>query len=416
MRAPRLFTCFAVLALLGAGCENGGTAGPPDGGPIGDGGDNPNVPGPLELTEGDPLPAPTELLGTGQGLPNEVLDASFDLGGNLWVAHRDRLYVRRAGTGAFESFGEADGLKGDPILSVSGSSAGTAFVGYRGEYHDLNDPEWMRATGGAARVQLDGADIRHTHYRLESGPGVYPQYPDGRAMLRACFRTYATKTGRYVGEAWFGCNHGVGMVSNAYGVIEHQHPNICPWDPATQTCSVRVGDVPAIGFGPGDRMWFGGTYGVMAMDYDDGGAGNFWGPEPVRNEILWNNPISPNAQGSVDVSGIAVASDGTAWVASLHSGLVHRLADGTVEVYQESNGLPSNRIQDVAIDSEGGLWMATVNSGVVRLDLQTGVWRRASGLPSGLSRRVVAEPTPDGPAVVVTVRGGVAVYRAPFNP
>lgn len=374
-------------------------------------GDRNPIPAKLTLKEGPPLDPPTELLGSGQGLPNEVLDAGFDKSGNLWAASTSRIFVRRHGLGAFESFGSADGLKGEDVLSIGGGLADTAWVGYRGEGDSDEDPEWMRMSGGVSRVILDGADIKVRHYNLIAPPGLYSSYPDGRHKLRTCIRTYPTKNGPYAGDAWFGCNHGVGQVTANDRVWEHHHPIFCEWDPVRKDCTIRAGDVGAVARTSNGDMWFGGAYGVMKLSYDDGARGNFWGAEPVRNTSLWEAPLSPNRHGSEDVVGLGVASDGTVWAASSHSGLARRHDNGDVEIYQESNGLPANRLEDLAIDGDDGLWLATRDGGVVRIDLRTGEWRRAPGMPSSLGRRVVFERTDVGDFVVAVVRGGIAVWK-----
>lgn len=369
----------------------------------------------LTLLEGGPLPAPDEVLSTGQGLGNRVRDASHDAAGNLWAVDGSRVYLRRAGMGAFESFGEADGLTGQELLAVGGSVAGTAWVGYRGQGDDAEgEPIQWRGTGGVGRVELSGADVRVSNMLLVSPPGRFGAYPDGRYKLRTCIRAYGVKTGAYAGDAWFGCNHGIGLVGTAYGVEEHHHPILCLWDPATRRCTEKSGWVGAVAFTPDGDVWMGGSYGVMLLDYDHGsGAGHFWGDEPVHNESLFQSPLEPNGYGSQDIVALAVAPDESLWAASKHSGLVHRRADGSVEIYQASDGLPSNRLADIAIDSAGGLWVAMSDAGVIRLDLETGEWRRASGLPSKATVRLVAEKLDVGEKITATVGGAIAVWDGP---
>lgn len=416
MRQRRRLLLLAALAGAGLiGCGGGGGGGSSDAGVTLDGGadagtGDAGVP-PLTLRSGPSLPAPTEVLGASRGIPSDVVDASFDAAGNLWAVSSSRLLVRRHGFGAFESFDVGDGLKGEEILSVSGGLAGVAWVGYRGEGDDVNDPEWMRLSGGTSRVVLSGADITVRHFNLVAPPGLYPQYPDGRSKTRTCYRAYATKSGRYAGDAWFGCNHGAGMVNARELVWEHHHPAFCDWDPVAQHCTLRTGDVPAVAHTANGDVWFGGTYGVMKLEYDDGARGNFWGPEPVRNTRLWASPLAPNRFGSEDISGLAVARDGSLWAASRHSGLARRHDDGSVEIYQEAEGLPSNRLEDLAVDGDDGLWLATREGGIARIDLSSGEVSRAAGLPSQLARRVVFERTAAGDFVVAVVRGAVVVWR-----
>jgi len=408
-----------VIALLAAACgadtpgRTGGAGGPPP----------PDPPAPLvapppviaaTFHEGAPLPPPDETIGASSGLSPDVRDAGLDADGNLWAVSASSLFLRRAGTTTFERFGSANGLKSFEILSVAGGAGGTAFVGYQGVGGQEDDPEWMRHTGGASKVVLAGSGIDVTQYELSSRPGLYRQYPDGRYMLRTCDRAYARKDGTHAGEAWFGCNHGVAAVVDEF-VWEHHHATFCLWNPATQDCTLKAGDQPAVAIGPDGAVWFGGTYGVGRLDYDHGAKqGDFWGPEPVRNQKLWTSPILPNAWGSVDVSGLAAAAEGV-WAASRHSGLAHRASDGTVEIRQRAQGLPSNDLEDLALDPDGGLWLATARDGVFRLDPGTGEWRRAAGLASGLTQRVIVERTAAGAALLAVVRGQLALWRLPLR-
>jgi hypothetical protein len=400
-----------LAACAGGGAPDAGLAPPADAGTT-DGGPSdagaPSLAG-LVLFPGPDLDPAAHLFDTRHGLGSEVLDASRDAAGNLWAVTSSRLHVLRAGQGAFESFGTDAGLKGDPLLSVSGGTGGVAWLGYLGEGDDTDDPPWMRESGGVQQVELDGAELRSTRYVLGSRPGAFAAYPGGRYKLRSCWRVYGVKSGPQAGEAWFGCNHGVAMFG-PLGIEEHHHPGSCVATGAP-TCSLRTGDVPAVAFTADGDRWFGGTYGVMKLDYDQGGGRlQFWGAEPVRNEKLFDAPLAPNRFGSVDISGLALARDDSLWAGSRHSGLARRRSDGSVTVLQQKDGLPSNRIEDLAMDAEDGLWLAFADQGLWRLDVNTGELRRAPGLPSSLARRVVFEETALGPAVVAVVRGGVAVF------
>lgn len=401
----------ALLAACGTGNGALDAGRPADAGS--DGGDRADAgAGPLALHRGPDLSRAPEVLGPAQGLSHDVSDASHDQAGNLWAVDAAHVFVRRAGLGAVEKFGRGSGLKDDELLGISGGMAGVAWIGYRGQGDANEDPEWMRHTGGAGRVALDGADLDVQNIELSSPPGRYRKYPDGRYKLRTCYRAYGVKDGRHAGDAWFGCNHGVALVTGPTRyVVEHHHPAYCQWNAAIQDCTLHAGDVPAVAFTADGDAWFGGTYGVMLLDYDQGSKPpDFWGAEPVHNQPLWDRPLSPNTFGSEDIVGLAVAADGSLWAASATSGLAHRRADGKVEVFEQAQGLPSNALLDVAADQHGGLWLATAAAGVFRLDLATGELRKAGGLPSDQATRVVSEPTALGRKITVTVRGGVAIY------
>jgi hypothetical protein len=370
--------------------------------------------------QGAALPAPDQVIPPGNGLPASFIDAQHDAAGNLWAVSRSNLFYRAAGATQWTSFDASQGLSDQPMLSVGGGAAGTAWVGYDGlGFGDATDPPSWRYTGGADKVVLTATGIEVTHYALVSPPGTYPQYPDGRFKLRHTYRVYPTKTGPFAGDAWFGCNHGGAQVNAAGEVLEHQHPLDCIWDPVANDClTTHEGNVPAIGFYANGDVLFGGSYGIMSLDYNDGVVGgDFWGKQPIHNMTLFANPIDPDAYGSEDIVGIGAASDGTVWAAAEHSGLAHLQADGkTVDIFQEADGLPSNDIADMAIDSHDTMWMATPAHGLYRLDLHTGVWQEATGLPSSATQRIMFETT-DGPAYITLVTAsGIVIYVIPTTP
>jgi hypothetical protein len=368
------------------------------------------------LTDSGMLPAPDEVVTPGNGLPSSFIDAQHDAAGNLWAVTPSHLMLRRAGFIAWESFGPGDGLSGQTILSVGGGVEGTAWVGYKGigDGDETDPPEW-RYTGGADKVELTSTGIKTSHYEFIAPPGTYSQYPEGRYKLRRTLRAYPTKTGQFAGDAWFGANHGVAEVNAAGQVIEHHHPLLCVWDPALNDCSTtHEGDVPAVGFYANGNLLFGGSYGIGSLDYVDGKAGgDFWGPEPIHNQTLFAHPLEPNENGSEDIVGVASTSDGSVWAVSHHSGLAHLHKDGKIDVFQEAQGLPSNHIEDMAVDSTDHLWLATTGKGLFRIDLHTGRFQQATGLPSALSRRVVFEAIKTGGRITAIVNEGIAIYAVP---
>lgn len=399
--------------------DDGGTA--PDAGPADagqpDAGDMTALGTFTSLTESAPLPPPDELITPGNGLSDSFVDAQHDAAGNLWAVTGSHLFLRRAGYIAWESFNSGDGLSGQQILSVGGGVAGTAWVGFKGigDGDETDPPEW-RYTGGAEKVVLTSSGLDVTHYEFIAPPGTYSQYPDGRYKLRRTLRVYPTKVGPFAGDAWFGANHGMAQVNAAGEAIEHHHPLLCVWDDALGDCSTtHEGDVPAVGFYANGNILFGGTYGIGSLVYANGSKnGDFWGAEPIHNQNVFVHPLSPNANGSEDIVGVAASSDGSVWAVSHHSGLAHLHLDGkTIDVFQEAQGLPSNRIEDMAIDSADNLWLATTEKGLFKIDLHTGAFRQASGLPSALTRRVVFETLTSGRRITAIVNRGIAVYQVP---
>jgi sugar lactone lactonase YvrE len=394
MRATRPVVISVVSCAIACGSTPVGTS------------PQPFTPPSFALKEGAPLTLDWSGPTATQGISTTVLDADIDAGGNLWAVDKAHLYLLRTGAGAVEAFDGNDGLRPDALRSVAGGLAGTAWVGHLGEGDANEDPEWMRRTGGVSKVLLRGAELAVTSYELSSPPGFYAKYPDGRYKLRTVHRAYATRSGPRAGDVWFGCNHGVALVpAQGTPVLEHHHPGYCEPDPATNGCTLRTGDVPAVAFTSTGDVWFGGTYGVGLLAYATS-PGAFWGDEPVRNLALWSKPMAPNSHGSVDVVGLAVESDGTLWAASAHSGLARRSSDGTVDLFDAGGGLPSNKLTDVALDSSGHLWLGTRDQGLVRLETASGEWRRVEPFSAGRIDRVKGVTRDGGEATVLVVANG----------
>lgn len=384
--------------------------GAPDAGDPPDAGDTPDAGTiPAQWHAGAPLP-PGQTIA---GLPLDVTDATLDEGGHLWAVNGSRVFFVENAVGPVHTIGPADGLSSDATLSIAGAGAGEAWVGHQGLGDADDDPEWMRHTGGVTRITMTNGVPAFERFELSSPPGMYPQYPNGRYKLRTCLRAYVTHSGARAGDAWFGCNHGVGLVAREGMVLEHHHPAYCEWHPETQSCTLRTGDVPAIAFTSDGDVWFGGTYGVGLLDYESGGQANFWGLEPVRNTLLFTAPLQSNVFGSEDIVGLGVTRDGHLWAASAHSGLAMRAPDGTVREWRVADGLVANDLVDLTVDDQDGVWLATARDGLVRFDPSTFEVRRAEGLASSFAQRVVFAPGPAGKGAIVAVVQGAVVLWSP---
>jgi hypothetical protein len=202
--------------------------------------------------------------GAEMGGPNQVLGASYDEGGNLWVAGGEQgLFLLRAGATRFQQLTMADGLRpygympdgtvppGDKylnVISVSGAWAGTVFVGYRGKpppagavdcesnWDGPNPDPSIYKSGDADKVTLNsnGNGISVIHYDISSGPGLVRVEMRGREKLCHILRIRYDKANSRV---WFGGNHGFAM-----GDANYQGTGSCQWEssinpptPTTQT-------------------------------------------------------------------------------------------------------------------------------------------------------------------------------------
>ncbi len=104
----------------------------------------------------------------------------------------------------------------------------------------------------------------------------------------------------------------------------------------------------------------------------------------------------------------AQASDGVVWAAT-ENGLV-RWQNGVTKVYQQADGLPTNRLRALAFDRDGKLWIATTGGGLVSFAAgRFEVLNPANGFPHLEVRSVLADP--EGGVWAATAGGGLAHVR-----
>jgi hypothetical protein len=314
---------------------------------------------------------------------SEVMGASADEGGNIWVAGGTAgVFVLRNGATTFQQFTLADGLHpygympdGSPAdtnpyleaISISGGPAGTAFVGYMGKpvpkgvvdcegnWDGPNPDPAIYKSGDADKLTLTGSDINVVHYDIFSGPNVIRPEPRGREKLCNVVRIAYQHGTNYV---WFGANHGFakGLANFAgsptcdgqyacAGVWEHVHPAINAYssdDPTNFTEVFLTGDYYGIDFDPLTKdPWFGGSdrttrfrFFTSGEDYFVAGDKTQLSQYAANRMDIWpdqvTEPAVPRPSQRVDdaVSGIAAMPDGSAWIGSFAHGLRHIDADG----------------------------------------------------------------------------------------
>ena len=114
--------------------------------------------------------------------------------------------------------------------------------------------------------------------------------------------------------------------------------------------------------------------------------------------------IPPEVTGSRRVWAFAQARDGAVWAAT-ENGLV-RWHQGVTTRYQETDGLPTNRLRTLAFDRSGTLWIGTTGGGLVSMaGGKFQVHGTASGFPHLQVRSVLADPA--GGVWVATAGGGL---------
>ncbi len=105
------------------------------------------------------------------------------------------------------------------------------------------------------------------------------------------------------------------------------------------------------------------------------------------------------------VYAFAQAPDGSVWSAT-ENGLVH-WDKGTTRLYQQGDGLPTNRLRSLAFDRAGVLWIASSGGGLVSFSAgRFQVMNPANGFPHLQVRFVLADP--DGSVWAATAGGGLA--------
>ena len=115
--------------------------------------------------------------------------------------------------------------------------------------------------------------------------------------------------------------------------------------------------------------------------------------------------ITPEVTASRRVWAFAQAADGAVWAAT-ENGLV-RWDKGVTKLYQQADGLPTNRLRSLAFDREGILWIGTSGGGLVSFSAgQFKTLNPANGFPHLEVRFVLADPK--GGVWAATAGGGLA--------
>lgn len=341
------------------------------------------------------------------GLRGPVWSVSADRGGNLWAANGEALLLLRPGAEAWEAFTEEDGLLPYPVLSVAGGGDLEVWVGYEGLFPDDNpfdDPEAISKSGDVDRIRVLDEGLDRFHYDLSSPPSEL--YPEGRDILRSCYRIVPVLEGPFEGDVWFGCNHGAAMWSEAHGqVFEHVHPAINVGD------SLFTGDFRGIAITPEGNVWVGAAARTGLIRYADEG-GNFWAPI-VPELDLWPEEVALDPEGHDWVMALAADEAGGLWAGSFGNGLAYRAADGSFLYLSTADGLVDNRMRDLALDPDGSLWVAN-EGGLVRLFGGTvgQVFDATDGVP-GTVLSVFVDDWSEPRRVIVGTTEGVVVYDGP---
>jgi len=277
-----------------------------------------------------------EILTQANGLPSVDPDWVFeDRERNLWVGWADAgLSMIR--DGKFLMFGKVEGLDSDVISSLEQAPNGDIWVGTADA--GLNR---LTATGtGATRGVTTVSPTRQISGLGQHGITAILQQRDG---------TFWAASGR-------------GEVTRIVNGRETTFRS------------------------PGNR-----TLGVAQMVEDD--RGEVWFG---FNEV---NGLARLRQGKFEfvslpgtVKALAIAPDGSLWIASYLAGLIH-YKDRVLRIYTQKDGLSNLFLTSVHVDADGTVWAGTFRGGLNRL--KDGVFTRYS-TEQGLSDSTVGAMVDDG--------------------
>jgi hypothetical protein len=384
-----------------------------------------------------------------QGLSSAVRDVSADEAGNVYVAAGDAVFAKRRGDDDFLRFDAANaGLTRNchdeadiknpspagapelcPIISVAGTTAGRAVIGFQGVGTDSDaDARWALYSGGADVVTFDGTALkRERHVLVASPPGVMCEtqflydaqgnitgckdpwlgdtWTSGRLKMRQIHRlvanhdasrslshgdvllggthgTIAILVAHPAERGWIDTTHGDPAWADALYVFEHEHP-ACTW-PADGRFLTGTGH--ALAFDPTTNVpWYANEFktaslpGYAQSRHPDAHA--WWGPqEPPSPHIAWwqpeGNPDDANLRDNVE--SLSFCDDGTLWIASSVHGLARRAPDGSVSYVDLPAGLGDNATAIACDPSDGSVWVGFGWGGFGRL--KDGRWTSLDGL------------------------------------
>jgi len=341
--------------------------------------------GALQL--GDRLVTPCE--GLPDPFPTSV--ASFD--GALWVGFRAAGLYRYDDAG----FTAVDGLPKDAVRTL------------------LTDPDgglWI-GTGASGLWRLD-ADRRLScfEHRVLGEREVSALFVDRRGDLHVgagmygWWRVRGKKAARLRRGIYVGC-----FSSKGRGATWHAPGPECDLGEASRASGLPSSHVSVVAWHRG-RLIVGTFAHGLAVQGADGRFTPIGGAPPFVNalvsdgETLWigtakglwrargdeaPRPV-PLGLPSEHVSGLAVAADGTLWLAT-GAGLGAREPSGRVRVLGTAAGLPSRLVYSVAVASDGAVWAGTAG-GAARFGPEgVRVFTQASG---ALTHDWVNALLPDG--------------------
>ena len=378
-----------------------------------------------------PGPWPTQALtqyGPAQGLTEPLVDVSTDEAQNIWAVSSDALYVMRPGDTAFRRYTDADGLHianstYPGVMNVAGGKPGEAFVGYNGAEWENGSPQVtgdpsidaVLNEGGIDHVQLnaDGTltvihpDIHSNDYVVGSETDF--SFKEDRSTRRMLYDHYF-----HDGTLYIGWNHGVSRFdwaktdpTTGSNFADHVHP-IVTSTASDGTVTEWMGEWRGLALDPAHdgMLWMGGQYTGGALAWtptlygwtcqraDCANGGN---PFVHAWAMAWGGPLFPVSHDgdSMNIRGVAVTHDGTAYFASgpqWNPGVDHMYGVAVVKpegvTYLDPGAdlhLPSNYLMDVVAMPDDTLVFAVMGNGLFRYNPQTGQTAQMAGVPGDVN-------------------------------
>jgi hypothetical protein len=406
--------------------------------------------------------------GTDQGLTDTIYDVSADEGGNVYVAGGAAVFAKTLAAQDFARFDAStsgltknchdpsqianatppDGAAMCPIISVAGSAAGKAIIGFHGVGTDGDlDADWAIDSGGADVVTFDGTTMtRARHVFIASPPHTACErwadppantvcgetyigsiWDVGRRKLRQVNRIVVnhdrTRSLSY-GDVYMGGTHAslTILVANpdargwidylalsdkgtsdpkwqdSKGIWEHHHPAI-----DSPSGAFLTGSAYAIALDPvNNTPWYANAIRIASLQgyaIDSHPTWHmWWGDQVPALPHLWiwqQEGSQTDASLRDNVSSMSFCADGTLWVGSDNHGLARvsldrsRLNDTTAgyDIRRIPTPDATGGAMAVACDTDGSLWVGFSWGGFGRL--KNGSWTNMSFLLQGVPKFVL---------------------------
>ncbi len=234
-------------------------------------------------------------LGKKEGIPFNTQDLDIDKDGNLWVGSWDDGKIFRFGENQWSAYDREDGLEiGENIWALEAGTDGSIWAGGDGLAR-FDGNKWEKILNGDREGFVDMRSILAIDL-------------DGSIWVGGYDYRNEAKIARLIDDRWIMYDKSDGLEAGSMvGTIE---------------------------ISPTGIVYAGTARGLFKF------VNNNW--EEVGNTYL--------------VNGIAFEGDGSVWVATEYSGILHYKNGELVEQYTVDDGLPSLRMNAIAVAPDASIW------------------------------------------------------------